>query len=93
MDNDSAGDYSGKNPGTGVIPNIKSTFNLNEAIFFNNNTSPVDIRSETPDLNSSEKKFETYLNTHVIFSGDVNREMYSETPDLTSGFKSHRVNG
>lgn len=76
-----------------MIPNIKSTFNLNEAIFFNNNTSPVDMWSETPDLNSSEKKFETDLNTHVIFSGDVNREMYSETPDLTSGFKSHRVNG
>ena len=86
-----AGDFWSETPD--LNHNIKSEFNLNQPIFFNNNTSQVGMWSETPDLNSPEKKFETDLNTHVISPRDVNPGMYSETPDLTPAFISRPVNG
>jgi hypothetical protein len=79
-----AGDFWAETPD--LNHNIKSTLNLNEAIFFNNNTSQVDMWTETPDMNSSEKKLEADQGTHKIFSGELYREMYNETPDLTSAF-------
>ncbi len=79
-----AGDFWAETPD--LNHNIKSTFNLNEAIFFNNNTSPVDMWAETPDMNSSEKNGEADLGTGKISSDELYGEMYTETPDLTSAF-------
>jgi hypothetical protein len=79
-----AGDFWSETPD--LNHNIKSAFNLNEAIFFNNSTSPVDMWAETPDMNSSEKNREADLGTGKISPDELNGEMYTETPDLTSAF-------
>jgi hypothetical protein len=79
-----AGDYWNETPD--LNHNMKSEFNLNEAIIFGHSTSQVDLWAETPDINSSEKKPEVDQGTHKIFSGDLYGEMYIETPDLWSAF-------
>jgi hypothetical protein len=76
-----AGDYWNETPD--LNHNIKSEFNLNEAIIFNNSPSQFDMWAETPDMNSSEKKIEADQGIHNNFSGALNQEMYNETPDLT----------
>jgi hypothetical protein len=76
----SAGDFWSETPD--LNHNKKSTFNLNEAIFFNN-TSQIGMWAETPDLNSSDKNREADLGTGKISSDELNGELYTETPDLS----------